>query len=101
MDKSRILSLLGLCQRANRLVSGEDMSLTLIKKNQANLVFLASDVGPSTKKRVLDKSNTYHVTVIDLFSTEELSNAIGKENRKVLVIKDRGFTKKILSLLES
>lgn len=101
MNKTKILSLLGLCQRANRLVSGEDMSLTLIKKNQAKLVFLASDAGPNTRKRVTDKSKTYKARLIDVLSTDELSDAIGKTNRKVMVVKDAGFAKKMISLLDS
>lgn len=98
MNKTKILSLLGLCQRANRLVSGEDMSLALIKNSQAKLVFLANDAGFNTSKRIRDKSSSYPVPVIDTFSSDELSNAIGKLNRKVIVIKDSGFAKKMLSL---
>lgn len=100
MDKERILSMLGLCQRARMLVSGEDMSLELIKKDKAKLVFLASDAGVNTSKRIQDKSLTYQVEVVDVFSSEEISNAIGKINRKVIVIKDNGFAKKMLSLLK-
>ena len=100
MNKRSVLSLLGLCQRANRLVSGEDMSLSVIKKKQAKLVFLACDAGVNTSKRIRDKSMSYHVTVVDLFNSEELSNAIGKSNRKVLVVKDQGFANKMLELLK-
>lgn len=99
MDKVKILSLLGLCQRARQLTSGEEMSLERIKSNQAKLVILANDAGVNTTKRVTDKSKSYHAQVINIFSTDELSKAIGKENRKVIVINDRGFAKKIISLL--
>lgn len=101
MLKKKVLSMLGMCQRANRLVSGEDMSLTLIKKSQAKLVFLASDAGPNTKKRITDKSKTYQVRLVNDFSSDELSDAIGKINRKVVAIKDIGFAKKMISLLDS
>jgi ribosomal protein L7Ae-like RNA K-turn-binding protein len=100
MDKEKVLSLLGLCQRANRLVSGEDMSLAAIKNKQAKLVFLAQNAGPNTSKRICDKSSTYDVPVIDVFDSDELSKSIGKSNRKVLVVKDAGFAKKMLSLLK-
>jgi len=100
MNKNKVLSLLGLCQRANRLVSGEDMSLAVIKKKQAKLVFLANDAGVNTSKRIRDKSTSYDVHVIDLFSTDELSGAIGKSNRKVLVVKDQGFANKMIELLK-
>ena len=100
MNRQKVLSLLGLCQRARRLVSGEDMSLDLIKKGKAKLVFLAHDAGANTSKRIQDKSSTQNVMVIQEFSSDELSNAIGKINRKVIVIKDTGFAKKMMSLLK-
>lgn len=99
MSKSKVLSLIGLCQRARLLVSGEEMSLDKIKSNQAKLVFLAKDAAQNTSKRVLDKSKFYGVDVIQSFSSDELSNAIGKSNRKVIVIKDKGFAEKMKSLL--
>ena len=40
---------------------------------------------------------TYEVLVINDFSSEELSNAVGKQNIKVLGITDQGFRDAILS----
>ncbi|HKL47241.1 MAG TPA: YlxQ-related RNA-binding protein [Candidatus Izemoplasmatales bacterium] len=98
MPNQKILSLLGLCQRANRLLSGEEMSLDSIKKQRAKLVLLAKDASNNTQKRIRDKSSFYNVPVIDSFTSEQLSKAIGKNNRKVMVIMDTGFAKKIISL---
>ena len=97
--KAKILSLLGLCQRANRLVSGENFVLENIRNKKAKVVFLASDTGVNTTKRIKDKASFYNILVIDNYSTEELSNAIGKINRKVIAVIDNGFAKKIMSLL--
>jgi ribosomal protein L7Ae-like RNA K-turn-binding protein len=47
----------------------------------------------------LDKSKFYGVDVVQSFSSDELSNAIGKSNRKVIAIKDKGFADKMKSLL--
>lgn len=99
MNKDQFLSLLGLCKRANRLVSGEEMSLEKIKSNQAKLVVLASDAGPNTKKRILDKAHTYQVRVVEELTSDDISHAIGKKNRKVIVITDSGFAKKMMSIL--
>lgn len=99
MNKEKVLSLIGLCQRARLLVSGEEFSLEKIKSNQARLVFLAKDASQNTSKRILDKSKFYGVDVVQSFSSDELSNAIGKSNRKVIVIKDKGFADKMKSLL--
>ncbi|MFA7075827.1 MAG: YlxQ-related RNA-binding protein [Candidatus Izemoplasmatales bacterium] len=95
MNKEQILSLIGLCQKAKKLVSGEAFALEKIKGKQAKLVFLASDAGFNTNKRIRDKSAFYEVEVIDIFTTDELSGAIGKNNRKVIAITDKGFAEKM------
>ena len=61
------------------------------------MVFLAHDASPNLTKKIQDKSHYYQVEVITVFSTLELSTAVGK-SRKVLAITDAGFTKK-MSLL--
>jgi ribosomal protein L7Ae-like RNA K-turn-binding protein len=95
MSKDLILQMLGLCQRARKLVSGETFVLEKIKSNEAKIVFLASDAGLNTTKRTTDKCEFYHVEIINSFNTEELSQAIGKSNRKVIAVTDRGFAEKI------
>ncbi len=98
MNKEKVLNLLGLCQKAKLLVSGEMFTLEKIKSNRAKLVFLANDAGPNTTKRIRDKSEYYHVEIIDTFSSDELSQAIGKKNRMALAIIDIGFARKIKQL---
>jgi len=95
MNKDLILQMLGLCQRARKLVSGETFVLEKIKTKQAKIVFLASDAGINTTKRTKDKCEFYQVELIDSFNTDELSKAIGKNNRKVIAIIDRGFAEKM------
>ncbi|WP_238139121.1 YlxQ-related RNA-binding protein [Streptococcus suis] len=97
--KQKILNLLGLAQRAGRLVSGEDLVVEAIQKGKAKLVYLANDAAGNLSKKVTDKSHTYHVEVVTVFSTLELSAAVGKA-RKVLAVTDAGFTKKMRSIME-
>ncbi|MBU0997451.1 MAG: ribosomal L7Ae/L30e/S12e/Gadd45 family protein [Firmicutes bacterium] len=86
MNREHLLKNLGLAYRAQAVVSGEEFSLNEIKSGKAKLVFLASDAGKNTTKRVSDKSAFYKVELINTFTTEELSRAIGKTNRKVLAV---------------
>lgn len=96
--KQKILNLIGLAQRAGRLISGEELAVEAIQKGQAKLVFLASDAAVNLSKKVTDKSYTYQVEVVTVFSTLELSAAVGKA-RKVLAVTDAGFTKKMRSIM--
>lgn len=97
---SKVLQSLGLCKRANKLVSGESFVLEKIKSGEAKLVFLASDAGPNTTKRISDKSKYYKVELVHQFSTDELNTAIGKTNRKAIAILDKKFATLILKQLD-
>ena len=97
---NNVLSILGLCKRANRLVSGEEIVLERIKTNKVYIVFLASDAGKNTTKRITDKTSYYKIRLVNQFSTEELNNAIGTQNRKVLAVSDKKFTNLITNKLD-
>ncbi len=97
--KQRLLQLIGLAQRAGRIVSGEEFVVDAIRKGQTRLVFLAEDAAANLTKKISDKSNTYQVEIVTAFSTLELSAAVGK-TRKVVAVTDAGFTKKMRSIME-
>ncbi|CTI27247.1 L7A family ribosomal protein [Streptococcus pneumoniae] len=99
MNKQKISNLLGLAQRAGRIISGEELVVKAIQDGKAKLVFLAHDAGPNLTKKIQDKSYYYQVEIVTVFSTLELSIAVGK-SRKVLAVTDAGFTKKMRSLME-
>lgn len=98
--KNKILNLLGLATRARKVILGEEFVLKQMKNTNLN-VFLASDAGENITKKIINKAYTFNCTVINQFTTDELSKAIGKENRKVMIIDDRGFNKKITEYLNS
>ena len=91
MDK--ILSNLGLCQRAGGIIAGEELVVEGIRNSSVYLVFLASDAGFNTTKKIKDKANYYGVEVNESYSSLELSNAIGKSGRMVLGISNKNFLK--------
>lgn len=95
-----VMNILGLCKRANRLVSGEEIVLERIKTNKVYIVFLASDAGKNTTKRITDKTNYYKIRLVNQFSTEELNKAIGTQNRKVVGVSDKKFTNLITNKLD-
>ncbi|KXT73870.1 ribosomal protein L7Ae family protein [Streptococcus sp. DD10] len=97
-NQQRLLNLLGLAQRAGKVISGEEQVIKAIQHQEVHIVFLAHDAASNLTKKVQDKSQTYQIEVSNLFSTQELSLAVGR-NRKVLAISDAGFTKKMRSLM--
>jgi len=91
MDK--ILNNLGLCQKSNSVISGEEMVVEYIRNKKVYYVFLANDASDNAKKRIKDKAKYYNVEVDDSYSSFELSTAIGKSGRMVVGITNSGFVK--------
>lgn len=82
---------LGLAYRAKKTIIGTDYVVDAMRKGELSLVLLASDAGENTKKKISDKAKTFQVLINDRHSTDELSSALGKQNTKVVGIKDKGF----------
>lgn len=100
MNTQKALNLLGMATRAGKLVSGDGLTLTEIRNNNAKLVFVASDASPNTLKKFKDKCSYYKVPCIDQFTQIELSHAIGR-SRTIVGVCDTGFAKKLQELLLS
>lgn len=100
MNNQILLGYLGLAARARKIVSGEEQVLAAIRNQSAKIVFLANDSGINTTKRITDKSSFYHIELITVFSGNELSKAIGKENRKVIAITEEHFTQMIHAAIQ-
>jgi ribosomal protein L7Ae-like RNA K-turn-binding protein len=93
--------MLGMAMRAGKLVTGEEGVVLAIRQNKVNLVFLAEDASPNTTKKITDKSIYYKVPVMTVESRYELGHAIGKAERVVVGISDKGFANKMKTLAES
>lgn len=52
-NKEQVLNLLGIARRARQLQSGEEIVLKNIQTKKAKFVFLASDAGKASAKRLL------------------------------------------------
>ncbi|MGE8204043.1 YlxQ family RNA-binding protein [Heyndrickxia sp. NPDC080065] len=99
MTESKALSLLGLANRARKVISGEELVVKEIKNGRAKLVLLSKDASENTAKKIQDKCQFYQVPIKWISNRELLGTAIGKESRVVVAIMDLGFAKKLEILL--
>ncbi|MGP7817466.1 YlxQ family RNA-binding protein [Niallia sp. 01092] len=100
MNGDKWMSLLGLANRARKITSGEELTVKEIRSGNAKLIILSEDASENTAKKIIDKSNFYHVPVKTVPNRELLGQAIGKEARVVVAVLDNGFAKKLLTLLD-
>ena len=91
MDKA--LQTLGIAYRAKKLVFGEDVLNNL---SSIKLMIIASDISEKSRIRFEKKCNSYNIDILDSYTSEQLSNALGKNVIKVIGITDEGFKKSIL-----
>lgn len=91
------LNLLGIAQRSGNVIAGEELVVKAIQNGKAKFIFLANDIGPTTRKKIENKSKYYQVPVNNEFEFDQLSSAIGRP-RKVIAITDDGFAKKFKTL---
>ena len=96
MQNNRILSSLGLAQKAGCIASGEYAVEKAVKGGLASLVIVAEDASDNTKKMFTNMCTYYHVPVCFFGKKEELGHSMGKEFRASLAITDEGFAKTLV-----
>jgi ribosomal protein L7Ae-like RNA K-turn-binding protein len=94
------ISLLGLAARARQLVTGEELVIKEVRRRTVSLVLLSNDGAEQTKKKILDKCSHYNIPVRIVSNRATLGQAIGKAERVVIGVKDVGFAKKMMMLID-
>ena len=96
MAQDKILTLLGFCRKAGKLVFGTEKVTELIKKGSPCLVMLSEDISPKTEKELKYHASGTKVVFIRLqFNRETVAHATGT-TAGVLATADEGFAKAIL-----
>jgi len=76
---NKIESGLGLAKKAGAVISGAELVIESVRKKKACHVFLCSDASGGTVKKLLDKTEFYHVPVTKLDLTmSELARCVGR-----------------------
>ncbi len=101
MDK--LLSLLGMCRKANKLSCGHDGAVGAVRSGKAKLCLLSSDSSDRLKKEAERETEfkKEHIPIYSLKHTmNEIGNATGLKSA-ILTVDDEGFAKAMLSLLNT
>lgn len=95
----KAVSMLSLCARAGKILSGSETVEQAIQKGEAILVIIAGDASDNTKKKFTNKATFYETDYIIVSEKEELSHSTGKYNQAVFAVTDKGFADKIKEYL--
>jgi ribosomal protein L7Ae-like RNA K-turn-binding protein len=100
MKSNQWMSLLGLANRARKIISGEELTVKEIRSGKAKLILLSADASLNTTKKITDKCHSFHVPYRIVEDRYILGKAIGKEARVVVAVMDDGFANKLVMLLD-
>ena len=93
MDAQKIAGLLGMAQRAGKMVSGEVAVQKAIASGQAAALIVAADISERARETVLREAEARGMPVYNIFTKEMLGRCLGKEYRAVAALMDKGFAK--------
>ena len=103
MDNPKLLSLLGMCRRANKLSCGHDSAVGAIRNKNAKLCLLSSDSSERLRNEIKREKefggNDIPVAVLES-DMSEIGKATGLKSA-VLTVNDEGFANAMLSLLKT
>ncbi|MGI6787024.1 MAG: L7Ae/L30e/S12e/Gadd45 family ribosomal protein [Acholeplasmataceae bacterium] len=86
---------LGLIARARKLITGTELVIKGLQKQEVYLVLVSSDASNNTKKKITDKARYYETEILEI-DDYLLNQSIGKTNIKVVGITDIGFKELLL-----
>lgn len=100
MNSKKIFGLIGICQKARKLVAGEFAVKQAVLESKAQLVIVTRDASDNTKKLFLDKSSYRGIICLVWGTREELGQVLGKEERVVVGILDIQLAAKLEAMIK-
>ena len=98
----RALSMIGLCKKAGRLISGVPLVCDAMRDGRVHLTVYAAAAAENSVKRITDKAAFYEVSCRALDTTpEQLARSIGKTGSVAAIgIADGGFAEAIRKIID-
>ncbi|WP_051623653.1 50S ribosomal protein L7ae-like protein [Clostridium hydrogeniformans] len=99
--RNKFYNFLGLTKRAGNLLEGYNKCEEYIRRKRPCLIILAKEISNNSRDKFLRYCTEKNVPVIENLPKEELGNALGREELKVLCVTDSNMATKLLELRKS
>ena len=93
---NKIYGLLGICAKAGDIVSGADITIETVETKKAKVVIVAQNCSEKTIKNMKFICEKNKVPIYVFGSIEEISKAIGKNNRGIIAIKNENIAREVI-----
>ena len=94
------MALIGIGQRAGKLVSGAQAVKSCLKRGWVKLLLMANDASPQSVQAIKRLAAIKAVPVITYGSKDDLGRLIGKSSRSALAVTDEHIAKGIIEAYE-
>ena len=101
MNETKFKNLLGMAQRAGKVLSGDFVAEKAIKRGNGPLALLATDCAKNNAEKYIWLAQQYDVPLRNVLTKAELGHAIGKEQRAIVLVNDVGFAKAMLKEIDN
>lgn len=98
-NQNRVLGLMGIATKAGKISFGTEAAKEAILKKKAKLVIVAINASDRLKeefRRLCDKGR---IPIATFCTIEQISQAIGKQNKAVICIKDKNLSEEIYKII--
>ena len=98
--KDNILSTIGICARARKLISGEKL-IEECRKGKVDLVIIAKDASENSVKKLTAPCSRLNIEYRMYGTTESLGDACGHGLRAALGITDEGLARSVREKIDA
>jgi len=98
--EQKILTFLGLATKAGKTVSGADAVAEAVARDCAYLVLVTEDASEGTAKKIAFFARQAGVSFCRFSTRQQLGKFLGKEDRAVAAVLDKGFADRLIQLLQ-
>ena len=99
-SKERVLGLIGLCRKAGKITFGTQACIESIEKRKVKLLIIGEDASDRTKQNFMDLCKKKDIPIRIWGAIDELSKAIGQNNKVVLGIKEKNLSDQIIKMID-
>ena len=97
---NKFFNFLGLAKRSGNILEGYSKCNEERNRKKLYLFIISKDASDSSKKKFINHCKEKKISYIEDFSKEELGEAIGRPEVKILAILDENMAKKLRTLYE-
>lgn len=98
--KNRVLGLIGLCTKAGKITFGTQACLEAIERRKVKLIIVAEDAADRTKQNFTYQCKNRNIPIKIFGNIEEISKAIGQNNKAVIGIKEKNLSNQIMKIID-